>query len=88
MKAVITVIGKDRVGIIAEIANLIAKNNSNIMNVEQTLMEDNFTMMMQVSFEEEKDFLKLNKDFKANEKKLRLSIKMYNAALFDKMYSI
>lgn len=88
MKAVLTVVGKDRVGIIAQISNLIAENNSNIVNVEQTIMNDNFTMMMEIEFETEEDFYNLEEKFRKQSSALKLNIKMYNEDLFNNMYSL
>lgn len=88
MKAVLTVVGKDRVGIIAQIANLIAENNSNIINVEQTIMNDKFTMMMQIEFDSDEDFHNLEKKFQQKSSALKLNIKMYNEDLFNNMYSL
>ena len=46
MKAVLTVIGKDKVGIIAGVSQLLAELDINILDVSQTIMEEYFTMMM------------------------------------------
>lgn len=46
MKAVITVIGKDRVGIIAKVATLLSEHGVNILDISQTTMQDIFTMIM------------------------------------------
>ena len=46
MKAVITVIGTDRVGIIAAVSTLLAECNTNILDITQTTMEKMFTMIM------------------------------------------
>lgn len=48
MKAIITVVGKDKVGIIAGICNLLAEYNINILDISQTIMQGFFTMMMVV----------------------------------------
>ena len=88
MKAVLTVVGKDRVGIIAQIANLIAENNSNIVNVEQTIMNDKFTMMMEIEFDSEEDFYNLEEKFRKKSDAFKLNIKMYNEDLFNNMYSL
>ena len=47
MKAIITVVGKDRVGIIAKVCNKLAELNINVLDISQT-MESNFTMVMAV----------------------------------------
>lgn len=48
MKAVITVIGYDRIGIIATITGILAKANVNILDISQTIMQNIFTMIMLV----------------------------------------
>ena len=48
MKAILTVIGKDKVGIIAQVSQRLAQENINILDVSQTIMADYFTMMMVV----------------------------------------
>ena len=51
MKAVITTVGKDKVGILALIANTCAEHQINILDVSQTIVEDIFTMTMIVDTE-------------------------------------
>jgi len=46
MKAVITVVGKDTVGILAKVSALCAENGANIIDVTQTVMQDMFCMIM------------------------------------------
>lgn len=46
MKAIVTVIGKDKPGIIAKVSSALAENQVNIEDISQTLMQDNFTMLM------------------------------------------
>lgn len=48
MKAVVSVIGKDRTGIIAAIARELADCNINILDISQTIMQENFVMIMHV----------------------------------------
>ena len=48
MKAIITVVGPDRVGIIAEVCSLLASCGVNILDINQTVMQDFFTMSMLV----------------------------------------
>ena len=48
MKAVITVLGRDRVGIIAGITAALAENQVNILDISQTILQDYFTMIMLV----------------------------------------
>ena len=53
MKAVITVVGKDRVGIIAGISTALAENQVNILDISQTILQDYFTMIMLVELDGE-----------------------------------
>ena len=48
MKAVVTVIGEDRVGIIAKVSACLAENSINILDINQTIMGNLFTMIMMV----------------------------------------
>ena len=48
MKAIVTVIGKDKVGITASVCSLLAQNNINILDITQTILQDYFTMVMLV----------------------------------------
>jgi len=48
MKAIVTVVGKDRVGIIAEVCVALASYNVNVLDISQTVMQGYFTMMMAV----------------------------------------
>ena len=51
MKGILTVIGKDKVGIIAGISNELLKFNINILDVNQTIMNEYFTMIMMLDLE-------------------------------------
>jgi len=48
MRSVVTIIGKDKVGIIANIAGLLADKKVNILDINQTVMQEFFTMLMLV----------------------------------------
>ena len=54
MRAIVTVIGKDRVGIIAAVCSLLAENEVNVMDISQTVLEEYFTMIMLVDVSETK----------------------------------
>lgn len=45
-RAVVSVIGKDQVGIISRVTTILANNNMNILDISQTILQDFFTMMM------------------------------------------
>ena len=50
MKAIVTVVGKDKTGIIAQVSAALYENNVNIEDISQTIMQDMFTMIMLVEF--------------------------------------
>ena len=51
MNAIITVVGSDKVGIIANVSSFLAEHKINIADITQTILSGNFVMMMMVSFE-------------------------------------
>ncbi len=57
MRAIITVIGKDTVGILAKVSNICADYNANVIEVTQSVLQDMFAMIMLV------DIFRLNNDF-------------------------
>lgn len=87
--SVITVIGKDRVGIVYDVSKLLAENQMNILNISQQLMDDFFTMIILVDTEKcpqsREEMLAL---FAAESKKLALEIRMQNEDLFNAMHRI
>ncbi|PAB58039.1 ACT domain-containing protein [Anaeromicrobium sediminis] len=89
MKGVITVIGKDKVGIIAKVTSALAENNINILDISQTILQDYFTMIMIVDLKDRKDFFK---DIKDNLEKvgrsIGVSIKIQHEDVFDSMHKI
>lgn len=51
MKAIVTVVGKDKKGIIAKVSTALFENSVNIIDISQTIMQDMFTMIMMVEFD-------------------------------------
>lgn len=89
MKAIVTVIGKDRVGITAAVCVLLAQHNINILDITQTVLQDYFTMVMLVdtsacsaSIGEMADILA-----KAGEEQA-LSIRIQREDIFNAMHRI
>ncbi len=86
-KAVITVIGKDTVGIIAKVSNLLFENNINILDISQTIMQDLFTMIMLVDIKDvQVGDLQEKLDIIAKE--MNLSIRVQNEEIFNSMHRI
>jgi len=88
MRAVLTVVGKDCVGIVANVSTKLAELNLNIVDISQTLMDDFFTMMMLLEFEGKLDFRKLQDDLEKLGSSLRLKIRIQNEEIFDAMHRI
>lgn len=89
MRAIITVIGKDRVGIIADVCALLAKNKINVLDISQTVMQDYFTMIMMVDVTEaEASFSELIKMLQEEGEKLALNIHAQREDIFNAMHRI
>ncbi|AZQ42281.1 MULTISPECIES: ACT domain-containing protein [Streptococcus] len=88
MKAIITVVGKDRTGIVAGVSSKIAELGLNIDDISQTVLDEFFTMMAVVSSEEKKDFTELRNEFESFGNTLNVKINIQSAAIFDAMYNI
>ena len=89
MKAVITVVGKDQIGILALIANECAKAKINIADVSQTILDGIFTMTMVVEFNEESVGLSEFSDYMKSVGEAKgLIIRVMNQAIFDSMHRI
>ena len=89
MKAVVTVIGKDQKGIIAKISNRLFENGVNILDISQTIMQDMFTMIMLVNFENENVTVKqISEKFEQAEKDMGLSIHVQREEIFTSMHRI
>lgn len=88
MKAIITVVGKDKAGIVASVSAKIAEFGLNIDDISQTVLDDFFTMMAVVSSDEKQDFTKLRSEFEAYGDTLSVKINIQSAAIFDAMYNI
>lgn len=85
-KAVVTVVGKDKPGIIAGVANTLADHNINILDVSQTTMSDIFTMSMLINLEElEGQFNVLQDDLNKLGTDLGVTIHTQREEIFDAM---
>ena len=89
MKAIVTVIGKDQVGIIAGVCNTLADCNINVLNINQTVMDGFFTMMMVVDLTLcEKVFDQISVILKDYGEGRGLSIRIQREDIFDAMHKI
>ena len=89
MKAVMTVIGPDRVGIIASVSTLLASLNVNIVDLSQTIMEGLFTMTMLVDTAgAEKPFEELRAALSEHGRRENLDIRIQREDTFTAMHRI
>lgn len=89
MKAIITVIGGDKVGIIASISKTLADFDINIEDVNQTIMGGQFTMMMLVDLKKaNRGFDGVRSDLVALGKTLELSIRIQREEIFQTMHQV
>ena len=89
MRAVITVIGKDKVGIIAGVSTILSDCNVNILDISQTIMKDMFTMIMSVDISNIKvDFSELSKELEDKGKDFGISIQIQHEDIFNSMHRI
>lgn len=89
MNAMITVIGKDTVGIIARVTTTLAELHINILDLSQTIMQGNFTMVMLVDLAASpKPFGEIRERLEALGADMGLTIRIQNTEIFEAMHSI
>ncbi|MFQ6860760.1 MAG: ACT domain-containing protein [Beduini sp.] len=88
-KAVITVVGKDQVGIIAKVCTFLAKHEMNILDISQTIVQDYFNMMMIVDASKvEETFGNVADELDTLGKEIGVNIKLQHENIFNKMHRI
>ena len=89
MKAIVTVVGKDRVGIIANVCTSLANFNVNVLDINQTVMQGYFTMMMAVDVSACKvPLAELVEIMEETGKAMGLSIRVQREDIFEAMYRV
>ena len=89
MKAIVTVVGKDRVGIIAAVCVELAKYNVNVLDISQTIMQGYFTMMMAVDVSAGTlPLAELAKRLDEKGKEMELSIRLQREDIFEAMHRV
>ena len=88
-KAIISVIGQDKVGIIYGVTKILSENNVNVLDISQTIMQDMFTMMMIVDVENAaSDFGSLADTLAKEGELLGVDIKIQLESIFKSMHRI
>lgn len=89
MKSIITVIGKDKAGIIAKVSTKLADNDINIEDISQTIMQNYFTMVMLVEISNSKlEFTSLVSEMKALGEEIGVDIYVQHEDIFNSMHKI
>lgn len=89
MKAVITVLGKDRVGIIARVSQCLAENRVNILDVGQTILQDYFVMIMLAELLDERpDLPAVAEKLRVVGEELGVQVHVQHEAVFTAMHRI
>ena len=89
MRAIVTVIGKDRVGIIADVTALLARHGVNVLDISQTVLQEYFTMIMLVDVSQATvPFARLKEDLAAAGQERSLDIRIQREDIFNAMHRI
>ena len=89
MKAVVTVIGLDSVGILARVSSVCAEHNANVIDVTQSVMQKLFTMIMLIDISDlSSDFAALQSSFNALVEEIGMKIHIMHEDVFNSMHHI
>ncbi len=90
MKLVVTIVGKDRVGIIAMVSQILAENNVNILNINQNIMDGYFNMVMRAEMGDDArmGLTELQKVLKEKGEEMGLDIKAQHQDIFNVMHNV
>ena len=89
MRAIVTVIGKDQVGIIANVCSVLSKHNVNVLDISQTILQEYFTMIMLVDTSAaDLPFADLTDILKTEGAALGMDIRAQREDIFNAMHRI
>lgn len=89
MKAVVSVMGIDRTGIIAKVSGCLYKHGVNILDINQTIMQNIFTMVMLVEFKDDStEYNKVMTELDGIGKEIGVDIRMQQEDIFNSMHRI
>ncbi len=89
MKAIVTVVGKDKKGIIANVTRVLFENDVNVVDISQTIMQDMFTMIMMVEFDKSSTSIgNISDSLDKVAEEMGLSIHVQREEIFSSMHRI
>lgn len=89
MRAILSVIGKDRKGIIANVSTTLYQNNINILDISQTIMQNEyFTMVMMVELPQDLMVQEINAPLQNLAKELGVEIRIQHEDIFNSMHKM
>ena len=88
-KSIITVVGKDTVGITAKVCTYLAENNINILDISQTIVQGYFNMMLIVDMNEAKEeFREVSEELNKIGEEIGVTIRCQRSEIFEKMHRL
>jgi ACT domain-containing protein len=88
-KAIVTVVGQDKVGIVAGVTKILAESSVNILDLSQTIMQDYFTMIMLVDISKANvDFTTLKQNLSNFGEEIGLQVNLQHQDVFHFMHRI
>lgn len=88
-KSIITVVGKDTVGITAKVCTYLADSNINILDISQTIVQGYFNMMMIVDMNEsKKEFREVSEELDRIGEEIGVTIRCQRSEIFEKMHRL
>lgn len=88
MKVVITIVGKDKPGILASVGKICAEHSASVVDISQKVLQDLFTMIMIVELPEETELQKFSNDMQELEVKQGVKIHVMHEDIFNAMHTI
>ncbi len=88
MKAVVSVIGKDKTGIIYHVTKALYEEDINVEDISQTILQDYFTMIMLVSMKDTTSIEKINEKLSVLSEELGVQIRLQHEDIFNAMHKI
>ena len=88
MKAIVSVIGEDKSGIIAKVATALAENGVNIEDISQTIVQGNFTMIMMCELDDKISVAELGSVLDKTGREAGVTIRVQHEDIFNAMHSL